>query len=209
MILQKTKNLLHYHLVKNNFIKFKSIDGWLTNTEALGLFYYSSLLPDNAVVVEIGTWKGKSTYCIAKGLRNGRIFSVDPFDASGEEESAVVYQDRKGEGSLLEQFQNRMQDLGVLDRIVPMKGYSSEFVGKFPEIDFLFIDGDHSIDGCDFDFTNYAPYLKIGGYIAFHDFDEKRDELGPTWVIKNKVLNSGHYKFQNLYNSLWIAKKIG
>ena len=102
----------------------------------------------------------------------------------------------------------RMKELGVLDKIVPMKGLSNQFVGKFPAIDFLFIDGDHSTEGCDFDFTNYALYVKKNGYIAFHDYDLKRNELGPTWVIKNKMLNSDDYKFENLYDSLWVAKKL-
>ena len=208
MILNKIKNKIHFQLVKNKFSEFKGIDGWLTENEALGLFYYSSLLPPHSVVVEIGTWKGKSTYCIAKGLKSGNIFSIDPFDASGEEESAVIYNERKGTSSLLDQFESRMKQLGVFEKITPMKGLSTQFVGKFQSIDFLFIDGDHSIEGCDFDFTNFANFLKVGGFIAFHDFDESRDELGPTWVIKNKVLTSRNYKFENLYNSLWIARKI-
>lgn len=89
-----------------------------------------------------------------------------------------------------------------------MKGISSQFVGKLDAIDFLFIDGDHSVEGCDFDFTNYAPYLKKYGYVALHDYDEKRNELEPTWVIKNKLLLADNFKFAQQYDSLWIAQKI-
>jgi precorrin-6B methylase 2 len=208
MILTKIKNRLHYYLIQKNIIEYLQIDGWLTKSEALGLYTIASQLPKDAVIVEIGTWKGKSTYCMAKGLKSGRIYSVDPFDASGEKESAVVYEERKGTTSLLEQFEIRMKELKVFDRITPMKGLSNQFVGKIKSIDFLFIDGDHSIEGCDFDFTNYAPYLNKNGYLAFHDYYEDRNELGPTWVVKNKVLKSTDYKFINLYDSLWIAQKI-
>lgn len=41
---------------------------------------------------------------------------------------------------------------------------------KYPSgIDFLFIDGDHSLEGVTKDFGMYSPLVKTGGIIAFHD----------------------------------------
>ena len=37
------------------------------------------------------------------------------------------------------------------------------------EVDFLFIDGDHSYSGVSQDFTMYAPLVREGGIVAFHD----------------------------------------
>jgi len=37
------------------------------------------------------------------------------------------------------------------------------------KLDFLLIDGDHSYEGVSADFKNYAPLVKTGGLIAFHD----------------------------------------
>lgn len=42
------------------------------------------------------------------------------------------------------------------------------------ELDFLFIDGDHSYDGVKADFTMYAPLVRKGGWIAFHDIVPRR-----------------------------------
>jgi predicted O-methyltransferase YrrM len=36
-------------------------------------------------------------------------------------------------------------------------------------LDLLFIDGDHSYDGVKADFDSYAPFVRPGGVIAFHD----------------------------------------
>jgi predicted O-methyltransferase YrrM len=36
-------------------------------------------------------------------------------------------------------------------------------------IDLLFIDGDHSYDGVSQDFETYAPLVRSGGIVAFHD----------------------------------------
>ncbi|OGJ86972.1 MAG: hypothetical protein A2350_01185 [Candidatus Raymondbacteria bacterium RifOxyB12_full_50_8] len=40
---------------------------------------------------------------------------------------------------------------------------------KNREIDFLFIDGDHTYEGVKQDFNMYTPFVKKGGLIAFHD----------------------------------------
>ena len=38
-------------------------------------------------------------------------------------------------------------------------------------VDLLFLDGDHSYDGVRADFENFAPLVKPGGLIAFHDVE--------------------------------------
>lgn len=60
---------------------------------------------------------------------------------------------------------------------IVMKGNSQEqdtvkFVREVlngNELDFLFIDGDHSYNGVKQDFLNYSPLVRTGGWIAFHD----------------------------------------
>lgn len=208
-------HLIKSYLYKKKFVRilglikdYVNIEGWLTEKEAYGLYNIASKLGKKAVIVEIGSWKGKSTYCIAKGLKNGMIYAIDPFNAEGEEGSKDIYQQNKGEVPLLDQFISKMKQLGVIEKIKDLKGYSNEFVEQVGPVDFLFIDGDHSIEGCKYDFENYSQKLKPGGYLAFHDFYPERDELGPTWVIKNLVLKNENYTFFRQYDSLWVAKKM-
>jgi MMP 1-O-methyltransferase len=184
------------------------IDGWLTPAEAQGLFKIAASLPSPAVVVEIGSWKGKSTYCIAQGLKKGVINCIDPFNAAGEEGSKQIYEETKGNKSLLEQFEANVANANSAIKINTLKGYSKDFVGKIKSIDFLFIDGDHSIEGCQFDFQFYEKDLKLGGIVAFHDYYPDRNDLGPTWVIKNMVQNNPNYQFLEGFDSLYTFKKL-
>lgn len=183
---------------------YKRIDGWLSLEEAEAIYKTASKLPRGSTVLEIGTWKGKSTYCLARGLRSGKIICIDPFDASGEE----VYLETKGEEPLLNQFSQRMKELGVLQKIQICKGRSEDFVEEIPAIQFLFIDGDHSKEACEFDFTSYERALQRGGYLAFHDYYPERRELGPTWVIDNLVMPSNNFKRITLVKSLWLGQKL-
>ncbi len=189
--------------------KFRNLDGWLSDNEALGLYTVAGMLHRNAIVVEIGSWQGKSTYCIAKGLRSGKVYAIDPFnaDAGLDVASEKEYQQKKGTDDLLKNFKMNMQQLNVLKKIDIKKGYSYEFYNDFININFLFIDGDHSIEGCRSDFELYSPKIVPGGFIAFHDYYEERNELGPTHVIKNIVLKSPQFIFFKQFDTLWVAKK--
>lgn len=211
-LLKKVQNQLtriRYNKSLSIISHYKKIEGWLTDNEALGLYLLAGKVEKNGVVVEIGSWKGKSTFCLAKGLKSGKVFAIDPFNAEGEEDSKRTYDQLRGEIPLFDQFMNTLKTYSLDSKIQPLKGYSNQFIKSFSRIDLLFIDGDHSIKGCDFDFVSYSPLVKKGGFIAFHDFDESRDSLGPTWVIKNRIMNNPGYKFYRKHDSLWIAQKLG
>ena len=187
---------------------YQNIEGWLTPIEANGLHEISSMLPKESVVLEIGSWKGKSTWCIAQGLKKGTINCIDPFNAAGEDGSKEIYEKTKGHNSLLEQFQNNMKGISEKINITTHKGYSSDFVNAIPNINFLFIDGDHSIEGCRFDYENFENEVKVGGFLAFHDYYPDRSELGSTWVIQNLVKQNKNYIHYNDFDSLSVFKKI-
>jgi cephalosporin hydroxylase len=75
------------------------------------------------------------------------------------------------------------------------------------QIDFLFIDGDHTYEGVKADFEMYAPLVRKGGLIAFHDICLHPPEMGchvdVFWAeIRNKypatielIENSNQGKF--------------
>jgi hypothetical protein len=201
------KKVLYLAMANTVIRRYKTIDGFLAPFEAAALYRVAQLLPPDGIVVEIGSWKGKSTYCITRGLR-GRIYAIDPFDASGEGNSATIYNAARGAAPLLEQFKHNMSSAAALDKVTILQGYSQQFVDAVPNMHFLFIDGDHSIEGCRFDFEHYGPKVLPGGYIAFHDYYPGRNDLGPTWVIDNLVKPSGKFRQVELAASLWIGQRI-
>lgn len=210
-LLNKIINLLYrqkYNKILSQISHFRNIEGWLTDKEAYGLYNIASKIPINGIVVEIGSWKGKSTYCIANGLKKGTIYAIDPFNAEGEAGSKEIYLANKGDKPLIEQFQTNILPAKGKNKIETLPGYSNQFINQFQQIDFLFIDGDHSIEGCKFDFQNFSKFIRIGGFLAFHDYYPDRDDLGPTWVIKNLLETSKNFAFFRIYDSLWVAKRI-
>ena len=53
------------------------------------------------------------------------------------------------------------------------------------EIDFLFIDGDHTYNGVKKDYEMYGPLVRKGGIIAFHDIG--KNEEGGVNILWNEI----------------------
>lgn len=53
------------------------------------------------------------------------------------------------------------------------------------QIDFLFIDGDHTYTGVRLDYEKYGPMVRPGGIIAFHDIGE--NEEGGVFNFWNEI----------------------
>ncbi|MDO8793741.1 MAG: class I SAM-dependent methyltransferase [Vicinamibacterales bacterium] len=75
-----------------------TIDGWLTDREGELLFRLADQCPPGAVIVEIGSWKGKSTVWLASGVRDPgltMVFAIDPHEQSLEDPNARTLEDLK------------------------------------------------------------------------------------------------------------------
>jgi MMP 1-O-methyltransferase len=189
---------------------WEKIDGFLLPEEACLLYRYSFSLPRGSSVCEIGSYKGKSTVCLGRGLvdsGSGRMIVIDPFDGSGDIESAAIYSQTMGDIPLLEQFKKNIEMMNISSIIDIKVGTSRLFADEIEEIDLLFIDGDHSIAGCLEDYELYGKKVKQGGYLLFHDYDPIRKNLGPTYVIETVVSPSMKWVFIEKIGSLWVGRR--
>jgi len=70
------------------------------------------------------------------------------------------------------------------------------------QLDYLFIDADHTYEGVWRDFQMYAPLVRSGGMIAFHDIvthrKETRSEVERFWnEIKQKYRHREFVEYSN------------
>lgn len=147
------------------------------------LYQLAADAPVDAQVVEIGSWMGASTCFLAAGLRGAgaRIHAVDNFQGlslCGEDVTWYQRHFRKlGTNSTLEIFRANFAALGLTARAEPVVSDSlaaaQALAAKRGTIDLIFVDGDHSYEGCRADIAAWLPYLKPGGVMAFHDFGSR------------------------------------
>jgi hypothetical protein len=185
--------------------KIKGVEGWLTEAETEALFRLASRVRGDGVIVEIGSWKGKSTICLAEGARAGsidrpvKIYAVDPHFGAPEQREKYG-----GRVDTFAEFLLNIEQSGNRDVVVPLKKTSAEASGLVNEpIELLFIDGAHEYEMVLKDFRIWSPRLLANGMIAFHD-SKKR---GPRRVIVGCIIFSQGYRMVELTDSLTIAVK--
>jgi predicted O-methyltransferase YrrM len=194
-------------------LPYASIDGWLTVDEAIALFELARGLPHEApVVVEIGSWQGKSSVCLGRGLagkRAPRLCCIDPFDATGDADSEPAYgarADRIGR-QLRDAFEDNLRAVGVRQLVDVRQGFSHEHAHDWQApIDLLFLDGDHSYESVRRDFADWAPKIRPGGYLVMHDVVHPVHD-GPRRVVDELVRNDARWVDARCVDSMFLARK--
>jgi predicted O-methyltransferase YrrM len=170
------------------------IPGWLTDEEGEALYELARACRGDGVIVEIGSWKGKSTVCLGLGSRAGKsipIYAVDPH---------ADY--RFGD------FKTNLERAGIADLVRPVASLSQEAADGFDEpIELLFVDGSHEYDLVLEDFEKWVPKVVDGGWIAFHDTTWTK---GPRKVVGQGIYRSRRFKdVKFVVGSTTVARKVG
>ncbi|MFN8473413.1 MAG: class I SAM-dependent methyltransferase [Anaerolineae bacterium] len=153
----------------------RRVPGWTRGEEAVALAQASLAAPPDAVVVEIGSFLGRSAVLLAGARKvrgSGRVYCVDPFDASGDAFSASVYRDIQDslKSPLRRQFEANIRRAGLADWVEVCQGRADEVADAWQRpIDLLFMDGDQSFKGARTAYELWAPFLKPGGVLAVHN----------------------------------------
>lgn len=116
---------------------------------------------DNAsLAVEIGVFEGACTALIAKSIPEKAIlYGIDPFFKG---KLGICYE------KLITKRQ--LAKFRVKRKVRLVEKLSFDAVQDVPEnIDFIFIDGDHTWAGIQKDWNDWSKKVKVGGIIALHD----------------------------------------
>jgi predicted O-methyltransferase YrrM len=163
------------------------IEGWLLNAEGKWLFKRALSLPDGANLVEIGSFKGRSTCCLAFGCRgtNKRVYAIDTFDGGPDLPRYDSFQE----------FCLNLKRCELSEYFEPVMGISWEFAKTWNKpIDFLFIDGSHIYEDVSADFASFLPHVVPGGIIAFHDVHENHPGVLKAWheTMRHQLADVGY-----------------
>jgi predicted O-methyltransferase YrrM len=146
------------------------------------LYRMASRTPANGIAVEIGSWIGHSTSLIGLALRGpeARCYAVDAFSAMTEDDTEKdnfksFLKRLKTPLSQRALFDQHIEKYGLSKRVVPIPFASAEAIQHLPvkanSVDFLYIDGGHTLDVVRKDISLYLPLVKTGGIVCFHDFN--------------------------------------
>lgn len=146
----------------------------LTKEELLCLHRYARGLRRDSLGIEIGSYLGASALATVSGFKDGesKLLCVDTWmnDAmayTDEERSNPSYQQQ----DTFAIFTNNT--LACCKNIITFRGLSGEVFNDIQrvatDIQWLFVDGDHSYEGVNLDWTLYSQLLDDKAIVIFHD----------------------------------------
>jgi len=150
-------------------------------------------------VMEIGTDKGGVFFLLCKASRGIKI-SLDLPCAKGGSKFDVA------------QRNEMMRTWGSNIHILEGDSHDKKHVQDVQrilneqELDFLFIDGDHSYEGVKQDFEMYSPLVKSGGFIAFHDVNDTAFHRNHNCYVSKFWNELEGVKFEfNVFSKRWAG----
>ncbi len=129
-----------------------------------GKFSYEN---DNCNFLEIGTADGANALRISKEFSPKKLWLIDPYEFQNDRSA-----DRGHNQMIHNRAFNKAKNILHDQSCEFIVNYSKNVVDRFKDefFDFIYVDGDHSYEGCKADLDMYYPKLKKGGVMSGHDF---------------------------------------
>ena len=178
-----------------------SVEGWLSDAQGRALFRAAAATTGRGAIVEIGSWKGRSTTWLASGARlaGRRVYAIDPHRRSREYPGAET----------LDEFLGNLARNGLSGVVEPLVMTSEEAAARVVgPVELLFIDGDHSYEAARHDAELWLPRLIDGGTVMFHDVATAAYS-GPRRVVREMVCRSRRFHRIGRVGSMVVAQRTG
>lgn len=163
-----------------------NIQGWIRG-KALDFLYNEA--QKHKSILEIGSWKGKSTVALLEGTK-GKVTAVDYFKGSGCGDET-----HKATGIYEEFLKNTKQFENL--RTLKMSSYEASEKLKGEKFDMIFIDADHSYESVKQDiqlWKDRATKIICG------------DDYNQAWKGVIRAVNEEFNKI-DLIESIWLIRK--
>ena len=184
--------------------RIRQIQGWMGDQELEYLYEMVVLAPDNAVIIELGAWKGKTTAYLYHAMHDDQIVcTVDTW--LGQPDLRHTSHGEVMQGDIFLEFMENMKGLDVYplwyESGVPGPTYLRMFCDDaallFPErsIYAVIVDSDHNQVGNDVQV--WSPKIALDGILCGHDWawEGVQDKLEPLITIKQVI------------GDLWVAEQ--
>jgi predicted O-methyltransferase YrrM len=146
---------------------------------------------DGSVLVEVGSWRGKSACFMAVEIIN-----------SGKNISFYCIDDWS-QGDTMNAFLTNTAPVKDNINLIVSKSWDAAFLFEDNSIDFCFIDASHDYDSKVKDIKAFLPKMKPDGFLCGHDYTPEMDGYNRTYDAVNDTIGKDDiYTVRNV----WIRK---
>jgi hypothetical protein len=179
---------------------FRSLEG-MTSLRELERLYTLARDVGSGCIVEVGSYRGRSTVALALGSFDGHgvpVFAVEPHESfSGVFGGEFGPEDRAA-------FFETMLATGAWE-VVRLVNLSSEVVapGWSHEVELLWLDGDHAYEAVSRDLRSWEPHLSDRCVLAL---DDTVADSGPARVVAELVA-SGLWRVDETVERMTVLRR--
>lgn len=174
----------------------KAPEGWMLPGELMWLFQNAQ---DKARILELGSWKGRSTHALATGAAKagGVVWAVDHFAGSADERDQTHGADPD---KVYREFAKNTEGF---TNLMVRRADSLAAAKEFPDgyFDLLFLDGNHLCDPVKADIAAWAPKVRAGGMLCGHDFS-------PVWPGVVQAVRDSLGEPDGVATTIWYKEVV-
>lgn len=196
----------------------EQVTGFMPADEGRALYEAARRYLAGGVGVEIGTYCGKSTVLLgAAAADTGSVlYTIDHHHGSEEHQAGWEYHDATmvdpvtGLFDTLPTFRHTLDAMALPDNVVAIVGRSPVVArGWTTPLQFLFIDGGHTDEAAQRDFTGWAKWVAAGAGLVIHDVFPNPDDGGQApYRIYRRALDSGAFQEVSATGSLRVLQRV-
>ncbi len=174
----------------------KALMQWTNSARRFGYRLPDFFPAENGKIVgaELGVYKGQHAELMLSRHPDLFLYCVDMWELwlerkvtyPGEAKSVTKLdmEDHKKVKEVYEQAKERIKKFPNRFEFIKDDTISATKKIKDGSLDFVYVDGDHTYDGCYNDLKAWWPKLKEDGLMAGHDYGRKADDFGVPRAIK-------------------------
>jgi predicted O-methyltransferase YrrM len=176
------------------------IEGWLTEEQARRLWETARQVPPGGLLVEIGSFRGRSAVVLASALPDGaRMIAIDPHAGGDRGPQEIAPEAERGEADQ-RAFAANLTAAGVGSRVTHVRKMSAVAHGEVDgEIDVLYIDGAHRFGPARDDIVRWGARVRDGGTMLVHD---SFSSIGVTLATLSAITFGSHWRYAGRSGSL-------
>lgn len=176
------------------------VEGWMTDGQARRLFDAASRVAGGGRIVEIGSFRGRSTIVLASAAHDGvEIVAIDPHAGNdrGPQELEGFAQEAESD---FETFHRNLSTAGVATRVRHVRRPSDQAQAEVGgPIELLYIDGAHRYGPARDDVRHWGERVSDGGTLLIHD---AFSSIGVTLALGREMFLSRRFRYVGRSRSL-------
>jgi predicted O-methyltransferase YrrM len=173
--------------------RVNGVEGWLSDGQARRLWDCAQRVPAAGRIVEIGSFRGRSTIVLAlASWSEVEIVAIDPHGGGDRGPNEIAPDAGRGESDNAV-FRRNLHDAGVEGRVRHVRAMSSQASGDVRgTVDLLYIDGAHRYAPARDDIASWGARVSTGGTLVIHD---SFNAIGVTLALLRLLAFGSEYRY--------------